>query len=323
MMILPSRDIITLHGFRKRFTGVTFCVVFCFVALSFSSIGEENKQLIEEIVSSSNNPPLSGETNRHNHLVSGYLSALGFFSLLLLILGITLHRHAKIEKQWKSGQIPRNLEFNLDTRLEAYLRLGAMMIRYDKEESGKKIAYIYRFLNDHLESGTSVVRDYPEVMRQAYQHPLKLESAAAWFLKHHYPRHERIQLIYFLAGIAVVDGEMNSTEKGIITKLSELLHLTRKELDSIMSMYAEFEPRERNRRTRSYQSGSKRALEKSSEILGVSTEAGLDEIKKAYRQLVKLHHPDLFATAPIEQQELANERFLKLQNAYEYLEKVK
>lgn len=46
----------------------------------------------------------------------------------------------------------------------------------------------------------------------------------------------------------------------------------------------------------------------------------MDEVKKAYRQLVKLHHPDRFASEAKEQQEIAQERFVEIQKAYELIE---
>ena len=45
--------------------------------------------------------------------------------------------------------------------------------------------------------------------------------------------------------------------------------------------------------------------------------ASIDEIKKSYRSLVKQHHPDVFANASEAQQKMAEEKFLKIQEAYE------
>ena len=59
------------------------------------------------------------------------------------------------------------------------------------------------------------------------------------------------------------------------------------------------------------------------EILGLSLDATNDEIKKAYRQLVKMHHPDLFHNESEAQQKIAEERFLKIQKAYETIEEQK
>ncbi|MGV3724733.1 MAG: DnaJ domain-containing protein, partial [Actinomycetota bacterium] len=50
------------------------------------------------------------------------------------------------------------------------------------------------------------------------------------------------------------------------------------------------------------------------EVLGVSREAGADDIRKAYRRLARQHHPDVNQSDPD-----AAERFKELSQAYEVL----
>ena len=55
------------------------------------------------------------------------------------------------------------------------------------------------------------------------------------------------------------------------------------------------------------------------EILGVGKSASTDEVKKAYRNLAKKHHPDRVIHMGIEFQQMAKERFQKIQEAYELI----
>lgn len=55
------------------------------------------------------------------------------------------------------------------------------------------------------------------------------------------------------------------------------------------------------------------------EVLGVSEGASEEEIKKAYRELVKKYHPDQYRDNPLSK--LAEEKLAEINQAYEYLMK--
>ncbi|OPJ61216.1 J domain-containing protein [Clostridium oryzae] len=55
------------------------------------------------------------------------------------------------------------------------------------------------------------------------------------------------------------------------------------------------------------------------EILGVREGASKEEIKKAYRELAKKYHPDQYGNNPLK--DLAEERMIEVNEAYEYLMK--
>ena len=55
------------------------------------------------------------------------------------------------------------------------------------------------------------------------------------------------------------------------------------------------------------------------EVLGVPQGASEEEIKAAYRELVKKYHPDKYQNNPLA--DLAEEKLREVNEAYEYLEK--
>ena len=56
-------------------------------------------------------------------------------------------------------------------------------------------------------------------------------------------------------------------------------------------------------------------------ILGITSSAADDEVKKAYRQMAIKFHPDKVASMGEEYQKGAKEKFQKIQEAYENIKK--
>ena len=57
------------------------------------------------------------------------------------------------------------------------------------------------------------------------------------------------------------------------------------------------------------------------EVLGLSSSASDDEVKSRYRELVKKYHPDRVSHLGEEFAQLAKEKFVKLQSAWETIRK--
>ena len=55
------------------------------------------------------------------------------------------------------------------------------------------------------------------------------------------------------------------------------------------------------------------------EVLGIKPSASQDEIKSAYRKLIKQYHPDKFSDNPLKN--LAEEKMIEINKAYETLTK--
>ena len=133
---------------------------------------------------------------------------------------------------------------------------------------------------------------------------------------------EKLQLLHFLIKITVVDGFLAKSELQGLLDITTKLNLTYHQLNSILAMYnytSEKEQQEKKqykkRKTVTRESKLNRALT----ILELNTSATNDEIKKAYRKLVVLHHPDKVMHLDKIQQKLSKEKFLKISDAYELL----
>jgi DnaJ-domain-containing protein 1 len=102
--------------------------------------------------------------------------------------------------------------------------------------------------------------------------------------------------------------------------MSDILEISPKEFDSMFAMYNQKRERTKSKSKPRSESLRKSMHQLACQVLGVSEQADMNEIKKAYRTLVKQHHPDRFASESEAEQNIANERFLEIQKAYETLE---
>lgn len=255
------------------------------------------------------------------------LKANGFgtflFFLVLVILAIVYFKYdyKKSQAKWKSGVFDGSMAFSEDALLQAYIRLGGLMLRMDTEDLKGKMQYLHRYFERHFEN--SYADDLTTALKGSFHHPVDLKTITPWLKQNLRSNSQRSQLIYFLAGLSAVDGSINPREKQYLLQLADLLDITRKDFDSIMAMYTRFEDafnnRHKQQRRSSGKSHSQYKREKAAKVLGVSVNASIDEIKKAYRSLAKVHHPDKFAGESESQQKIAEERFIKIQQAYELL----
>lgn len=112
----------------------------------------------------------------------------------------------------------------------------------------------------------------------------------------------RLQLIHFLFSVAKADGMVSNNELLKLKEFSNLFKISLADFDSIKAMFVD-------------QIGS------AYKILEVTSDATNDEIKKSYRRLVKIHHPDKLQNLDDVYKKIAKEKFQKIQDAYEKIKK--
>lgn len=240
------------------------------------------------------------------------------FGIVFVLVLIYYLRAIRYDRDWDEGVFPSKLEFKQDNLLKAYVRLAARLIQSDTEDVREKINYINSYFIRYF-PGTAY--DFRETLTHAYKHPIKLKTASFWLNKHLMAKSKRMQVMYFLVGLAFVDGSVNRREFKLLEQMNAQLQLSQRDFRSIINMYQGYEQASQQQRTQEAKASKRISLRKiNAEILGVSEHASMDEIKKAYRRLVKIHHPDRFATESKAQQAIAQERFVKIQKAYEFFE---
>lgn len=121
-------------------------------------------------------------------------------------------------------------------------------------------------------------------------------------IRQHMDHSSRLQLLHFLFGIAKADGNVTEIEMNTIHRIAGYLYINDRDFQSIKAMFY-------NEANAAYK------------ILEIDKSATDDEVKKAYRKMVKKHHPDKVRHLGEEHVKGAEEKFRKIQQAYEQIQK--
>ncbi|MFK8060825.1 MAG: TerB family tellurite resistance protein [Polaribacter sp.] len=121
-------------------------------------------------------------------------------------------------------------------------------------------------------------------------------------IREHMSHASRLQLLHFLFGIAKADDFVIKKEVEQIRKIAGYLYINQRDFESIKAMFY-------NESDNAYK------------ILEITNTASNDEVKTAYRKMVKKYHPDKLQDLGKEHLEGAKEKFQSIQTAYENIKK--
>lgn len=112
----------------------------------------------------------------------------------------------------------------------------------------------------------------------------------------------RLQLLHILFDISVADGELVEAEQNLIFSISDFLNISSTDYESLKNMFV-------------------RETDSAYKILEIDKSATNEEIKKAYRRMAVKYHPDKVAHLGEEYRKNAEEKFKKVNEAYETIKK--
>lgn len=127
---------------------------------------------------------------------------------------------------------------------------------------------------------------------------------------------ERIHIVHFLIKLAVADNILSKKEEAFLSQVIKELKLPNHILSSILRVH-NFVYEEAHRNNTSRQRSRYINTEKPYAVLGLKTDASMEEVKKAYRNLAKTYHPDKVRNPTLKEQ--AKQQFQVLTEAYETL----
>lgn len=185
----------------------------------------------------------------------------------------------------------------------ATFSMFAKMAKADESVTEDEVSYVDRIIREQFRLDEQSRKVAIQIFRHARNSPLPFAEHAVEFERifHREPRMLR-QMLELLHQLAMADGNLSPQEESLLRQASEIFGIP----SSRFKAHAETNSRIKNS-VDPYQ------------ILGVRASASSAEIKRAYRKLVKEHHPDTLTArgVPPELVRAAADRFRKVQAAYE------
>ena len=123
----------------------------------------------------------------------------------------------------------------------------------------------------------------------------------------------RLQILYFLFGIAESDGVISEEEVRQIREIAYHFAIENSDFESIKAMFGSSQNNNNPHNT------TPNALAKAYAILGLQPNATAEEVKQAYRNMAKKYHPDRVITEDAAIKKGAEEKFKQVQEAYELI----
>ena len=156
-------------------------------------------------------------------------------------------------------------------------------------------AYLVRQFG--VESANEALRMLRDILKQ----PIPVQDVCHQ-IKYRIDYPSRLQLLHILYGIANADGHVHASEIKVIEQIAYYMGINSRDSSSIKNMFV-------------------KSTHSAYTILGVTSDATNEEIKKAYRKLAVKYHPDKVSYLGEEFRNTAEEKFQKINEAYELIKK--
>jgi DnaJ like chaperone protein len=188
---------------------------------------------------------------------------------------------------------PADFELNL-------LSLASLVIKADVNVSQTELDYVRQYFVQAYgrERANATFKVFNEVIKKR-----EISAQNICALLQQRTRYEsRLQILHFLFSIANADGSVSTSEVNEINKISGFLGVYARDFESIKAMFF-------------------KNPDSAYKILEIERTATIPEIKTAYRTMVKKYHPDKLQHMDEAHQKGGEEKFKKVQEAYEQLQK--
>jgi DnaJ like chaperone protein len=180
-------------------------------------------------------------------------------------------------------------------------------------------AYLLRIL------GTEKTQEALLILRDILDKEFDIASVAQQFGRNA-SIHEKLTMLQFLFGLAATDGIVAHAEMETIRFISKGIGISDYDFESLKAMFFGWQGHFGGSGSSSSSTSGYRStynIENDYKILEIEPSASDEGIKKAYRKQAMKHHPDKVNHLGDDIRKAAEERFAKLNEAYERIKKVR
>ncbi|MGL4362882.1 MAG: DnaJ domain-containing protein [Cellulosilyticaceae bacterium] len=217
------------------------------------------------------------------------------------------------------------------------MALAAIVAKADGVVRKKEINLIKDFLVERFGMSMLEVNEYADVFEYGKENPEQYVHFASLLKEHPDTRYMSMAIGYTFFKMVQDGDKISELAEEKIKKILEILEITGYDYEELKNNalgtnynYEDYTEQFYKRanyynRARNPYANKSELVKKYSDILGVSEDATMNEVKKAYRKMAKEYHPDKFSKEGIPTEELtfANKKITEINEAYEYLKNVK
>ncbi len=179
------------------------------------------------------------------------------------------------------------------------LVLSSVIMKADKRILKSELDYVRRFISENF--GEDAAAESALLLRDLLKQEVNIESVCAQ-IRVNTNSATRLQLLHYLTGIAKADGDVSSDEISMLRRIAAALSIPFMDSESIFAMFD-------------------KGIDAAYQVLEIDKSASDEEVKKAYKKMAVKHHPDKVSSLGADVQKSAEEKFKKINEAYEKIKK--
>lgn len=245
------------------------------------------------------------------------------FNFLILLVLAYLFINMLSKQTSQSSERSHNSGNNREAFINALLYLIAAMMKADGSVKRTELDFVKRQLVDILgvQRAQAAVLQLRDILKENAD--LSPKTIMVRFSVNY---DTKLMIIHILYGIAIADGIATTPEIQLIYKIANDIGVLKHDVDSVLNAYkythggySNSNSNNQNRSNSAYSGG----IDEAYKVLEITPQATDDEVKKAFRNLAKKFHPDKVAGLGKEVEDQAQERFKKINDAYEKIKQAR